>query len=247
MAYDRLTCKTCDIAYACEKGSTPGTYECLKYKRDIAEGCTTEKFFLCEDCLNETNVGKYYTEHGVCVRCGNKNDGNFVTLEDIKNSDKLGLDSAGVDWHGVLPAYNVAYPGTVCPVCGYSGISRIKREHMNNGSSSGPARYKCNDCGVGLRIINRGHEPVINTEDELKQWIDRHKIILRVGNMWRARNKSVRLCANGKTVFFMDRGYEVVGKMLTASTCKTRDIAVSKVVVDKMLDGFRDECRWRVR
>jgi DNA-directed RNA polymerase subunit RPC12/RpoP len=211
-----------------------------------------EKFFLCEYCLQHTNVGKYYTEKGTCAHCKRANvDGNYVTQEDIDTADKLGEDSVGVEWQGCMPEYNVANTDTVCPICGYHIIDRVKKEHMNIPNIAGPARYKCNDCGKPLRIINVGYTSPIQTEEELGKWIERHKAILKPNQTYVLPNKhTLRLCIDesSKCVFFVDYRHRVIGKMLRAPTVKTRDIWISKVVMNALLGhDYRYECKWRQR
>jgi hypothetical protein len=207
--------------------------------------------FFCESCLRKANVGHYIDQHGTCVICGNKDDGHVVSKKDLKDAYQLGEDENGWYWVYVLPGYNVATTDCICPRCGHNAFDRINPGHQRDDSPI----YKCNCCshpihtGTSSSISQLYSEYWAKNSSDIKKWIKFNKIIVRPGETYSVIGNELRLISDVRTCFFIDKKYEVVGKMLTINTVKSsRVLGVSQRVIDCMFwNDFSSECRWTQR
>jgi len=220
-----------------------------------------ERFFICDRCIEDTNVGKYNEAEAECTRCRIKRPGAYVTMQDIVNADKLGKEpETGLFWKGTVRALNVAYSNAVCPTCGSNVIDRLKKECMEGRSSA--LRYKCRNC---LRPLRIGHDcppgvgDLVENVEDLAKWLDMHKIILKVGESFIDKEEGAKLALyedipghRKHYLFFVnEKTNRVVGRTLRITNIHhSSQIGASQVVIDKMLHRSFSSgviCQWPTR
>ena len=207
--------------------------------------------FFCERCLQKANVGHYMDQHGICVICGNKDNGHDVSKKDLKNAYQLGEDKNGWYWVYVLPGFNVAKTDCVCPRCGHNTFDRLNPLHQ---CGKQPI-YKCNYCGHPIHtgdsssMVHLYSAQWAKNSDDIKKWIQFNKIIVKPGETYSIYGEELRLISDLKTCFFINKKYMVFGRMLTINTGKLKSVlGVSQRVIDYMLYNDLDsECKWTER